>query len=254
MKEQYVGDISDYRKYALLRALAGPGGLKPRVCWMLTPPDQRADGNKVQYLKRPEKWRGYDSPLFDLLKSVVDDQPSERLREIEQSGIVPGAGYFNDILPDDLTGRRRYFIDAAKKLSVAALVFFDPDNGLEVPSNPKGRKGPSKYLYFDEVAGTYSAGHSVLIYQHFAREERDAYVARLGERLRQQAYDALLWEFRTSLVVFLLLAQPQHDTHIQNSAIAVAQWEKDFIAGRAIATSEWFLEPDHGAQSLLHRS
>ena len=49
MKEQYVGDISDYRKYALLRALAGPGGLKPRVCWMLTPPDQRADGNKVGY-------------------------------------------------------------------------------------------------------------------------------------------------------------------------------------------------------------
>jgi hypothetical protein len=238
MKEQYVGDISDYRKYALLRALAGPGGLKPRVCWMLTPPDQRADGNKVQYLKRPEKWRGYDSPLFDLLKSVVDDQPSERLREIEQSGIVPGAGYFNDILPDDLDGRRRYFTEAAKKLSAAALVFFDPDNGLEVPSNPKGRKGSSKYLYFDEVAATYSGGQSVLIYQHFAREERGAYVARLGERLKQVATDALLWKFRTSHVVFLLLAQPRHERQAQSAAVVVAQWNGVFIAGKRISTPE----------------
>ncbi len=64
MKEQYAGDISDYRKYALLRALAGPGGLKPGVCWMLTPPDGRADGNKVGYIdesKSRERSRGHSN-------------------------------------------------------------------------------------------------------------------------------------------------------------------------------------------------
>jgi len=62
------------------------------------PPDGRADGNKVGYLDDPNKWRGYDPPLFDVLKSAVHDQPPERLREIERSGIVPGSDYFNDML------------------------------------------------------------------------------------------------------------------------------------------------------------
>jgi len=39
MKEQYVGDINDYRKYALLRYLAEKGGVRTGVCWMLTQPD-----------------------------------------------------------------------------------------------------------------------------------------------------------------------------------------------------------------------
>jgi len=88
------------------------------------------------------------------------------------------------------------------------------------------------------VAATYSAGHSVLIYQHFAREGRNAYVARLGFRLRRVAPDALLWEFRTSHVVFFLLAQPRHDSQVQSAAVAVARWKNEFIAGKRISTSE----------------
>ena len=42
MKEQYVGDVSDYRKYALLRALSQSGTIKVGVCWMLTLPDTRS--------------------------------------------------------------------------------------------------------------------------------------------------------------------------------------------------------------------
>ena len=37
MKHQYVGDINDYRKYALLRALSAGGANRIGVCWMLTP-------------------------------------------------------------------------------------------------------------------------------------------------------------------------------------------------------------------------
>ncbi len=36
MKHQYVGDINDYRKYALLRALSAGGANRIGVCWMLT--------------------------------------------------------------------------------------------------------------------------------------------------------------------------------------------------------------------------
>ena len=69
MKEQYVGDVNDYRKYALLRHFAG-AGIRIGICWMLTPPDDGPDGGKTAYLKDPERWRHYDPAVFDLLKSV----------------------------------------------------------------------------------------------------------------------------------------------------------------------------------------
>jgi hypothetical protein len=75
MKEQYVGDINDYRKYALLRALAGGGKIKIGVCWMLTPRDNRSDGNKLNYLKNPNKWRRYDPSLFDFRRVVAAQVP-----------------------------------------------------------------------------------------------------------------------------------------------------------------------------------
>ena len=39
MKNQYFGDINDYRKYGLLRLIAKKTGLKIGICWMLTPDD-----------------------------------------------------------------------------------------------------------------------------------------------------------------------------------------------------------------------
>ena len=39
MKNQYFGDINDYRKYGLIRLLTGAGQLKTAVCWMLAPGD-----------------------------------------------------------------------------------------------------------------------------------------------------------------------------------------------------------------------
>jgi hypothetical protein len=41
VRNQFFGDINDYHKYGLLRALSGDGDLKVGVCWMLTPDDVR---------------------------------------------------------------------------------------------------------------------------------------------------------------------------------------------------------------------
>jgi len=37
------------------------------------------------------------------------------------------------------------------KLENCDLIFFDPDNGLEVKSRQLGSKGSNKYLYLNEV-------------------------------------------------------------------------------------------------------
>jgi hypothetical protein len=45
MKDQYFGDINDFRKYGLLRLLCVSDRLRLGVCWMLTDTDSRTDGS-----------------------------------------------------------------------------------------------------------------------------------------------------------------------------------------------------------------
>ena len=46
VKVQYLGDVNDYRKFALLRLLSEVGRFKIGVCWMLTEPDGSGQGAK----------------------------------------------------------------------------------------------------------------------------------------------------------------------------------------------------------------
>ena len=71
MKDQYFGDINDYRKYSLLRLLGGPGALETVVCWALTEGDGRSDGGRIRYLNDPNQWRKHDPMVFDCLRERV---------------------------------------------------------------------------------------------------------------------------------------------------------------------------------------
>jgi hypothetical protein len=231
VKHQYVGDISDYRKYALLRALSSGGTNRIGVCWMLTPDDGGADGGKLVYLGQPDRHRRFDPELFDILAHAASEPDRRRLQTIEDSGAIPGAAYYNETLPDDVAGRDAFMERCAAEFHDADLVFFDPDNGLEV-SLPKGRKNSSKYLYLDEAAALYEAGKSLLIYQHFPRVERKAFLAACTERLRGVAPGCAVWAFTTSHVVFLLLVHPESPARLAVAAVeACGRWEPSFIRG-----------------------
>lgn len=158
MKEQYVGDLNDYREYALLRALAAGEVNRIAVCWMLTPPDDRNDGNKRAYLAQPEKHRPFDPALFDVLRGVEDGPGVARLRAIETSGIIPDATYFDEELPQEMRERTGFMTRCRLASAGSDLVFFDSDNGLEVESTAKGRAGSERYLSLDEAAAFYAAG------------------------------------------------------------------------------------------------
>jgi len=234
MKEQYVGDENDYRKYALLRQLAN-AGVRIGVCWMLTPPDDGSDGGKTAYLKRPDRWRAHDPDLFDVLRSVHDYPGVRRLRLIERSGVIPKALFFNEHLSHRSDLRSVFFTAAWSELKSADLIFFDPDNGFEVASTPKGRAASSKFIYHDEIAETYKRGHSVLVYQHFPRQPRGQVIHDLATKLVANASGARLWCFRTPQIAFLMLIHPHHAQKLTEAAeSAVDRWGAGFLSGTAI--------------------
>jgi hypothetical protein len=208
MKNQYFGDVNDYRKYGLLRVLTGQGGLSTAVCWMLTPDDGRSDGRFTEYLQQADRWRAYDPALFDTLREMVA-QPGERdIALAGEAGIIPSARFFVRTLRDDLQSRSRYFEVFWEVAQGCDLIFFDPDNGLEVKSRPAGRKGSSRYLYWAELERTFAGGYSVLVYQHFRREKRDAFIERMAHEMQQRTGARRVYSFRTARVVFFLM--PSH--------------------------------------------
>lgn len=71
MKNQYFGDINDFRKYGLLRTIERISGLSIGVCWFLTADDGGADGELRKYLSHSRRWRNYDSDLFDKLQRLL---------------------------------------------------------------------------------------------------------------------------------------------------------------------------------------
>jgi hypothetical protein len=203
MKDQYVGDINDYLKYSLLRAL---GLDRLGVVWMLTPSDGRTDGQRLTYLQRPRQFRHVDPVVFDALRTIIarDDRTIDA---VEQSGVLDGAAFVSPILEDGHDARTAYFEHAWETVQDRSIVFFDPDNGLGVRSVAPGRRNSSKYLSWSELAQAYARAHSLLVYQHFPRRPRKAFLEELADRVRVEITNATVAALATSHVAFLLIAQ-----------------------------------------------
>lgn len=235
MKNQYFGDVNDYLKYGLIRALLAPANLGLFVGWMLTPDDGSSDGKFRRYVMEPECWRHHDPTLYAHLSESLAGAPSPAVALIEQADVLPGARYFSELVPDDRWARGLW----AQRLVSAArgsdLVFLDPDNGFEIPSKPLGRKDSSKYVAWHEVECLWDAGSSVLVYQHFPHEQRSIFTSRLAAELATRTGAAFVEAFSTRYVLFLLASQQRHaDVFEQAIAGHLPRWEGQIaVAGLA---------------------
>ena len=162
---------------------------------MLTEADGSTHGAKRGYLKQPEKWRAYDPALFDALANAPEPARLSDLQRVEADGVVPSATFFNEFVPDARIERASFHARCITAFADRDLVFFDPDNGLEVKS-AKGRRR-SKYVLLDEVAGHYGAGRSILVYQHYGKTLPRTFVREKATRLRTFLSGASVSAFAT---------------------------------------------------------
>lgn len=250
LKVQYFGDVHDFRKYVLLRQLA-KSGFKIGVCWMLTPDDLReegekredgkkqVDGKKRAYLEheRAIDWRPFDEELYNLLQRTVSnkalsdrglDAPIiEDLMRVENEGLIKNAVYFNEFLTSHSEQElvkdkkiRRYFIRAADHFwqeKKPDLIFFDPDNGIEVKSCRITHTKAVKFVYLAELYDHYNRGSSLLIYQHFPFKQRDEFIRDTTQKLSDLCKRATVDHFRTPHVAFFAVIREDHKKMFQST-------------------------------------
>jgi hypothetical protein len=225
MKNQYFGDINDYRKYGLLRVLEQAGELSIGMCWMLTPDDTTRNGERRRYFDLASKFEGFDPLLFDKLRGWNQKASPRSVGLFAQAGLLRNADYWDRLVPRPAPEREQWLQGMCDRFKGMDLVFFDPDNGLEVESAPWRRTASPKHLYWREVEAAFQRGHSLLVFQHFGRVRRHEFVARLKRELKGRTGCATVPALRTSHVVFLLAPQQAHQVRLTRAIRALGeQW------------------------------
>ncbi len=181
MQDRYTGDVGDFGKYGLLRALTLPGitktggpSLNLGVVWYRYPNESHnADGKHISYLdsNKRKKFRKCDPELYDCLSKIVKGSTSRKISEIENRKILGSdTRFFSDGCPGDSRQRRiKWHKRALANMQGCNLVFLDPDNGLknEVQDPVSG-----KHVYLCEVRDYVHLGSALIFYHHLNRSAK----------------------------------------------------------------------------------
>lgn len=210
MQDRYTGDIGDFAKYGLLRAIRGRKRLG--VAWYLHPDDEpEGNGQHTAYLQQRRQWRHLDPDLFDVLKRLVDG--GERsVGAVQAAGVLGNAAFAVeplDIRPvsvrDRKHWRREWFERVKHRLADCDLVFADPDNGLFPDERfQPTRRECAKRIPLAEAAAL-AAGRTAVIYHHNTRrrgghdQEIQWWMGQLSGCTR--AYYWQRWSNRTFFIV-----------------------------------------------------
>ena len=176
MQNRYAGDVGDFVKYGLLRAVAG--NVKIGIAWYLHPDEAKSsDGRHTAYLERPNEWRHVDCELFDALKEIVDSG-HRSVAEVQSASLLPGATFADEPLDvsdvrvrDRASWRQKWFDDVLDRLAGCELVFADPDNGLRTDRNFRPTRAESTKSIPLSEAEALSHGRPTVLYHHNTRRK-----------------------------------------------------------------------------------
>ena len=234
MQNRYTGDIGDFSKLGLLRALSN-AGFTIGLNWYLTPNEtHNEDGKHTKYLCQAEKYRFLDPQLFDELKEIIDSG-SREVSAMEKPEILE-AKFFSEILDFPISStirevRRDWHSRALQEMKGKDIVCLDPDNGLIVPY-ATGTRRENKYVLREELQDYYQLGSSVIYYQHKARRKDEYYREQISSQMRDfQDAAGLMLKFRTtSQRYYMFILQPQHKDIVKETICTMLEkgWKNHF--------------------------
>lgn len=232
MQNRYVGDVGDFGKYGLLRALCMPDGgknpaLKLGVVWYLTSDEtHNNDGRHIGYLEPTPKnlaaFRACDSSLYDALGIIVRGG-NRNISAIRQSGILPEDTVFHEPILDLNRNRSRskstsrvlereeWVVGALQSTQNCDVVFVDPDNGIGSATQAFSKLG-SKFVLLTELVPYVDRGQTLVIYHHLSRQTTaDVQIEEKLKLIRRHfggsANVVALWYHRGSSRVFFILTK-----------------------------------------------
>lgn len=167
MKNQWFGDVYDFRKYGLLEFLSGYYDYIV-VSWMLTP-DDSFYGIDIPV----------DQPILSHIKTLIlqhrqtqfaaeyfkGDQFNNKFIFWEEN-LPPGSTF--DKSRNEWNNKLK---DIEQKYKEKTLYFFDADNGFSPTVCTNDEEKESIYIYQDEFKTKYENGADILLYQHRQRSQ-----------------------------------------------------------------------------------
>nr|WP_272210497.1 hypothetical protein [Marinicella sp. W31]MDC2876387.1 hypothetical protein [Marinicella sp. W31] len=171
MQDRYAGDVGDYIKFGLLRAISADKKLG--IAWYRYPDETRGgDGRHIAYLDRPELWEKFDPELFQHLRRVVRGARSiDSLVPVVQDSIVFDRALDTSTMPasDRSSWRKQWFLQLLSTIDGCDVVFADPDNGIVYDSGHRRRSLDfGKRIPLSEVVDL-AQGRCAVIYHHNSR-------------------------------------------------------------------------------------
>jgi len=249
VQDRYFGDIGDFAKYGLLRAVAaGEPPLRLGVLWYLVPDESHTkDGRHIEYLDRtPEnlaRFRACDPELYDKLGGLVR-AGRRSVSAVPEHALLPPGTIYHDTPLDYSTVphveraalRARWLTGALDVAGGADVVFLDPDNGLEVGCGPCDDLGP-KYAYYDDVSW-FPPAKTLVVYQHSARTPGVTFPTQLETRMEdlrscldrpRDAFFAMRWRRVSPRAFIFAAAAPQLATIRKRlEAMLAGPWGEHF--------------------------
>jgi len=223
VRDQYAGDVSDYLKFAFLRALA-QSDRRLGVAWYYAPGnDGRPDGRHTEWQDDPA-WVGLDKALHSGLRVL----PVRSVAALQEASIWPQGTLFHREPVPPRASRSSWAAQKRAALTGADIVFLDPDNGLG--------KETSKHAAWPELHALRHPGRALVFIAFPGRSKPHAV-------LLQELHDRLIGEIGTNDVATLCTNVSVPRAEGSKSLVQRQRWftlvdPDDILLARAQAFSE----------------
>lgn len=222
MQDRYAGDIGDYGKFGLLKALQAEGFRLGINWYMATPPTEREKKNEDGKHRIAERYDACDPALAETLRAISTSS-QRSIEALQQAALLDAARtvYYKEMVEVDR--RAQWHEDALQALADCDLVFLDPDNGLLVKSVDRRSAKSVKYVFDEELNDYLARGQSVVLYNHRARKPAAQYFQELADRCaalpaaQGKPICALTFPKGTIRDYLLIAANPDHAHRIHQA-------------------------------------